>query len=102
MVGDVPSVFSHAWKLKAYADARALGMPKAIVSLLPVVKPVIAAVVNVVQDWDGMAERVVLSVVEMYSAMGVPPVPMVTEPAAVTSPLASTMNLFVPWYLPRT
>lgn len=76
--------------------SKVLGVPSAMVSKLPGVKPVRASgvVVNVVHEPELMAGRVMLSVMETYSLIGVPPpgvplLPMVSDPLAVIPPVAA-------------
>src|SRR2546427_9129494 len=94
IVGDASVVFSQASYIRKTPDpkpvSKVLGMPSAMVSLLPGVKPVRASVVvvNGKQEPELMAGRVMLSVMETYSLIGVPP-PMVSDPLAVIPPVAA-------------
>ena len=91
IVGDSVVVVSQASYIRKTPDpkpvSKVLGVPSAMVSLLPGVKPVRASVVNVVQEPELMAGSVMLSVMETYSLIGVP-LPMVSDPLAVIPPVA--------------
>ncbi len=92
IVGDASVVVSQASYIRKTPDpkpvSKVLGVPSAMVSLLPGVKPVRASVINVVQEPRLMAGRVMLSVMETYSLIRVPP-PMVSDPLAVIPPVAA-------------
>lgn len=66
-------------------------MPIAIVSLVPGVKPVRLAVLNVVQELGAKAGTSTLRVTETYSLIGVPP-PIAIDPVAV-SPETSAVGM---------
>src|SRR5579864_177230 len=76
----------------------ALGTPSAIVS--PSLAP---GNVNVraAQALGFNGPKLGLNVIDRCSSMGVPPVPIVTDPLAATSPLLSTLNLVTPPLCPR-
>src|SRR6266850_1245554 len=109
IVGLAAKLVSHACHSMAPPPgaANAAGTPSEMVSKEPGVKPVRAVVVTVLQDKEVITITETLNVAETYSKMGVPPVPMITEPAAatlplvVTSPLASTVNFVAELYWPR-
>src|SRR6266699_2951426 len=92
IVGDASVVVSQASYIRKTPDPKPVskvrGVPRAMVSPLPGVQLVTAAVINVVQEPGLMAGRVMLWVMETYSLIGVPP-PMVSDPLAVIPPVAA-------------
>src|SRR5438105_11502813 len=79
------------------------GMPKAIVSLAPaaVVIPFGRGSGKTVQAPPVIFGTVIVMVADWHCVIGVPPLPMVTDPLAATSPLLSTLNLVTPLLCPR-
>ena len=90
MVGEALLLVSHACqtrKMFPNDEANELGIPNAIVSVVPGVKPFNAGVVSFVQEPDVREGRAgMLNVVDTYSAIGVPP-PNVVAPATLRVPL---------------